>query len=60
MLGGGGSNIFNFYNKNVKKSSSTDINYSKAADGTWKLFFYGTKAKDNKTDFIIEVDKVIH
>ncbi len=57
---GGGSNIFNFYNKNVKKSSSTDINYSKAADGSWKLVFYGTKAKDNKTDFIIEVDKDIH
>ncbi len=51
---GGGSNVFNFNNKNVKKGSSTDIYYPKVVHGTWKLVFYGKKAKDNKTDFIIE------
>ena len=51
---GGGSNVFNYSNQNIKKGSSTVIYYSKVVNGTWKLVFYGKKAKDNKTDFVIE------
>ena len=50
----GGSNVFNYSNQNIKKGSSTVIYYTKVVNGTWKLVFYGKKAKDNKTDFIIE------
>jgi PEGA domain len=48
----GGNNTFNF-NKNVKSNHSTDIYYLKAVNGKWRLVFYGTKTKDNKTDFVI-------
>ena len=56
----GGSNVFNYNNKNIKKGSSTVIYYPKAVRGTWKLVFYGTKAKDNKTDFVIESETVVN
>lgn len=52
----GGSQTINYYNQNIKKGSTTYINYPKATRGTWKLIFYGTKAKDSKTDFVIQTD----
>ncbi len=51
-----GSQTFNFSNQNIKKRDNTYIYYPKVLKGTWKLIFYGTKAKDSQTDFIIETE----
>ena len=55
----GGNQTFSFSNQNIKKGTSTYIYYPKTTRGTWKLIFYGTKAKDSKTDFVIQADVAV-
>ena len=52
-----GNQTFNYSNQEIKKSTNTYIYYPKTTRGTWKLIFYGTKAKDSQTDFIIQVEE---
>lgn len=53
---GGGNQTFNYSNQEIKKGTNTNIYYPKVVRGTWKLVFYGAKAKDSKTDFVVEAD----
>ena len=56
----GGNQTFNFSNQNIKKGSNTYIYYPKTTRGTWKLIFYGTKAKDSRTDFVTQAEIDVH
>ena len=51
-----GNQTFNYPHQNIKKSDNIYIYYPKITIGTWKLIFYGTKAKDSQTDFVVETE----
>ena len=54
-----GNQTFSFSHEHIKKSDNTYIYYPKTTRGTWKLIFYGTKAKDTQTDFVTETEVVV-